>query len=97
LATRIKGLHVFSDERATLIAGVELATATNLAQIESYKASDVVVGMLITDGDQDTVCRSLDGTKVKIAEARSIPPLGHPNCVRRFWHITDASEMNEAA
>jgi HK97 family phage portal protein len=95
LATRIKGLHVFSDERATLIAGVELATATNLAQIESYKASDVVVGMLITDGDHDDVCKALDGAKVKISEARSIPPLGHPHCVRRFWHITDASEFAE--
>lgn len=99
LKERIMLLGAFSEERATLIATTELATSTNLAQIESYRASDVVVGVRITDGDSDKVCANLNGTKVKISEARSIPPLGHPNCVRRFWHIIDASEMasSEAA
>jgi RNA processing factor Prp31 len=96
LAMRINDLYVFSESRALEIARTELAQATNLSQIESYKASDVVVGVRITDGDQDSVCAALNGRRVKIAEARSIPPLGHPNCVRRFWHILDAAELAES-
>lgn len=96
LADRIAALDVFSMERATVIAQTELAQATNLSQIESYKASEVVVGMLITDGDLDEICKAVNGLRVRISEARSVPPLGHPNCRRRFWHITDAKELAES-
>lgn len=97
LKARIEGLGVFSSDRASLIAETELASASNLAQIESYKSSDVVVGVLISDGDGDVVCAAMDGMKVAIAEARSIPPLGHPRCVRRFTHITDTADLESAA
>lgn len=96
LVSRIRTLGAFSMERATLIAQTELATTTNLAQIESYRASEVVVGIRVTDGDMDTVCANLNGKRVKISEARSIPPLGHPRCVRRFWHITDVRELEDS-
>ncbi len=96
LLERIRTLPTFSQTRALLIARTELAQATNLAQIESYKSSGVVVGIRITDGDSDAVCAALNGTKVRISEARSIPPLGHPNCVRRFNHILDTSEMESS-
>lgn len=96
LRARIADLNVFSAERAYLIARTELATSVNLAQLESYKASGIVVGVRITDGDADKVCAAVDGMKVPISEARSIPPLGHPNCVRRFWHITDANELADS-
>jgi HK97 family phage portal protein len=96
LLERIRTLPTFSQTRAALIARTELAQATNLAQIESYKASDVVVGVRITDGDQDAVCAAINGTKVRISEVRSIPPLGHPNCIRRFNHILDSSEMESS-
>lgn len=95
LAQRIRGLHVFSAERAAMIAETELAQATNLSQVESYRASEIVVGILITDGDFDDVCKKINGTKVKMSEARSIPPLGHPNCKRRFTHITDVRELED--
>lgn len=96
LAQRIRDLYVFSESRALEIARTELAQATNLAQIESYRASEVVVGVRITDGDVDKVCADLNGKRVKIAEARSIPPLGHPNCIRRFWHILDVAELSDS-
>jgi hypothetical protein len=99
LLERIRTLGVFSLTRAQTIARTELAAASNLAQIESYRGSGVVVGVRVTDGDQDTVCRAVNGLRVKISEARSIPALGHPNCVRRFHHIlsVDELESTEAA
>lgn len=94
LLSRIRTLDVFSEVRAQLVARTELAQATNLAQLESYKASEVVVGFRITDGDMDKVCADLNGKRVQISEARSIPALGHPNCIRRFWHILDVAELS---
>jgi hypothetical protein len=96
LTTRIMGLDVFSATRSHLIAATELAQATNLSQVESYRASSVVVGILVTDGDLDTVCAEMNGKRIRIGEARSIPPLGHPNCRRRFHHITDARELEDS-
>jgi hypothetical protein len=95
LTLRIERLGVFDAVRSELIARTELATATNLAQLESYKASDIVVGVLVSDGDSDDVCSAMDGTMVPINEVRSIPPLGHPNCVRKFSHITDVNELQQ--
>lgn len=97
LTDRIRALGVFSEARAVLIARTELVTATTLAQIESYKSSEVVVGVHITDGDQDAVCKAVDGLRLKMSEARSVPPLGHPNCIRKFWHILDVKELEGAA
>ncbi len=94
LTARIETLGAFSEERAQLIAKTELAAASNLAQVESYIESDLVVGVLVTDGDSDPVCSSIHGSKVPIAEARSIPPLAHPHCVRKFYHIMDVSELD---
>jgi hypothetical protein len=96
LEVRIRTLDAFSATRAHLIAATELAQATNLAQVESYRASKVVLGILVTDGDLDTVCKEVNGKRIKIGEARSIPALGHPNCRRRFHHITDASELEDS-
>lgn len=95
LLERIRTLGVFSLTRSQTIARTELASASNLAQVESYRGSKVVVGIRVTDGDQDTVCRAVNGLRIKIAEARSIPALGHPNCIRKFHHIMDVAELEE--
>lgn len=97
LTARLRALDVFSSSRAVLIAKVELAQAANLAQLTSYISSEVVVGVQISDGDQDEVCLELNGRKVPIKEARSIPPLGHPNCTRAFHHIMNVADLESEA
>ena len=68
--------------RAQLIARTETAYAQNLSALQTYKQSDVWVGVVITDGDDDPICGPVNGLRVTYAEYEAIGMLGHPNCTR---------------
>lgn len=91
LAERIRGLPAFDQTRATLVARTELGTAANLAAVHSYRASGVVVGYLVLDGDSDEECAAINGRTFPLSDPP--PPLGHPNCVRSLSPVTDVSEL----
>ncbi len=92
LTARIRGLGVFADSRAETIARTELGIATNRASIEAYDGSGIVRRVRIHDGtEHDAECASLAGRVVTLAEARAIPPLGHPSCVRRFESLIEST------
>jgi hypothetical protein len=93
LAKRIRDLPEFDRARATLVARTELGQASNKAALTSYRASGVVVGVLYLDGDDDPICAAVNGRRVTLAEAGSIPALGHPRCIRALAPITDAAEL----
>lgn len=94
LLQRIQRLTQFSETRAATIARTELGTATNLATVTSFEASGVVVGVRVHDGtDHDGVCADLNGKTFGLAEARGIPALAHPNCVRAFAPLTRAAQL----
>lgn len=82
LTERIKGLGVFSDGRAGVIARTELATATNRASLGSYHKSGMVDRIRIHDGtDHDSECADLDGQEMTLVEASAVAPVEHPNCL----------------
>lgn len=97
LAKRIRALTDFEGWRARLIARTELATSANDAAIANYEASGVVLGIRVLDSDADPICAAVNGRVLKLSEARSIPLLGHPNCVRAMAPVIDASELRGAA
>ena len=66
--------------RAQLIARTEVAEAQNLSAYETYRASDVYVGVIISDGDEDELCASVNGRRM--AEYEQIGFTSHPNCTR---------------
>lgn len=95
LAARIRNLPAFDQTRATLVARTELGQATNRAAVYSYRASGVVVGVQVADGDYDQECASMNGRTFTLDEAPA--PLQHPNCTRAFLPLTDASQLEVAA
>jgi len=76
LTERVKGLTVWNDARAEMIARTELMNAYNDAALQSYREYDVsqVVAM---DGDKDEECASRDGNTYSIDDASNITD--HPN------------------
>lgn len=74
----------FSVERAERIARTELGSAANLAAIVSFENSGRVESVNVHDGDEDAMCSAWNGRVVPLEDARSIPRLAHPNCVRSF-------------
>jgi HK97 family phage portal protein len=97
LATRIQEMTAFNRARATTISRTELANSSNLAALHAYESSSVVVGVEIFDGHDDEPCRSLAGRRISLADARTLPAIGHPNCTRALGPITDASELEGVA
>jgi hypothetical protein len=95
LAARIRDLPAFNQARAMLVARTELGHATNLAAVHSYRASGVVVGVQVLDGDYDEACAAMNGRTFTLDEAPD--PLQHPNCTRALVPITDPSELEAAA
>ena len=78
-----------SKYRAELIARTETAYAQNRSAIEMYKASDVFVGVLVSDGDAHEPCASVDGQRLTFAEADNIGEIAHPNCTRSFAPVRE--------
>lgn len=95
LAARLRDLPQFDRTRAAVVARTELARASNLAAAHSYRASGVVVGVRVLDGDYDQPCQDMDGRVFSIDDLP--PPLEHPNCVRAFTPLTDPADLEVAA
>jgi len=95
LARRLRELPAFNDARARTVARTELAHSTTTAALANYRASGVVVGVRVFDGDYDGACAAMNGRTFPMNQ---LPPtLQHPNCRRAFAPIVDASEMEKSA
>lgn len=95
LARRLRDLPAFGQTRATLVARTELGTSQNQAALASYRASGVVVGVRVHDGDDDEICAAVNGRAFALGAQPGA--LGHPNCTRAFAPITDADELARSA
>jgi hypothetical protein len=95
LARRLRGLAAFNQARANVVARTELGTSQNEAALASYRASGVVVGVRVHDGDFDAACEAMNGRAFPLGSEP--PALQHPNCVRAFAPLTDASELSRSA
>lgn len=95
LAARIRNAAAFGRPRAETIARTELGTAQNLAALANYRASGVVVGVRVRDGDYDAACADMDGRTFGLDDAPAA--LQHPRCLRAFLPLTDASALRGAA
>jgi hypothetical protein len=95
LARRLRDLPAFGSVRAETVARTELAYASNQAALSNYRASGVVVGVRVHDGEGDAACAAMDG---RVFPLTAPPPiLGHPRCVRALAPITDAAELAASA
>jgi HK97 family phage portal protein len=95
LARRLRDLPGFGASRATLVARTELALSTNASALASYRASGVVVGVRVLDGDSDAACAAMDGRAFPLGQEPAA--LQHPNCVRAFSPVLDAAELTRSA
>lgn len=101
-ARRIEDLTAFSRSRATTIARTEVAHASQQASLSSFRASGLVLGVLILDGDDcglhthDGLPKA-NGMRFPLEQMGDVPTLGHPRCVRAFAPIVDATELVGAA
>jgi HK97 family phage portal protein len=95
LAARLRALPAFSPSRAVTVARTELGHAANTAALASYRASGLVVGVRVFDGDYDAACASMHGRTFTLGQEPAT--LEHPNCRRAFAPIVDASELNRSA
>jgi HK97 family phage portal protein len=95
LARRLRELPAFNDARARTVARTELAHSTTTAALANYRASGVVVGCRVFDGDYDGACAAMNGRTFPLNQ---LPPtLQHPNCRRAFAPIVDSSELTASA
>jgi HK97 family phage portal protein len=95
LARRLRDLPTFGQNRATVVARTELGTSQNQAALSSYRASGVVVGVRVHDGDYDEACAAMDGRTFPLGQEPAA--LQHPQCVRAFSPITDSAELTRSA
>jgi Phage portal protein/Phage Mu protein F like protein len=95
LARRLGSLPAFNQPRAETVARTELGHAQNTAALSSYRASGVVVGVRVHDGDFDAECQAMDGRAFPLDQPP--PSLQHPRCVRALAPITDAAELTRSA
>ena len=95
LARRLRGLPSFSQARGRVVARSELGTSQNTAAIASYRASGVVVGVRVLDGDYDDACAAMNGRTFTLGQEPAA--LQHPNCTRAMLPITDADELTRSA
>jgi len=91
LARRLRALPAFGDARARLVARTELGLASNVSALASYRASGVVVGVRVLDGDSDAACAAMDGRAFTLDQAPAA--LEHPACVRAFAPLVDAADL----
>lgn len=97
LAARLMTLPAFGEARARVIARTELGQAQIEAAYANYRASGVVLGVRILDGDYDAECAARNGRTMTLAQAAGEPRLLHPNCTAAWAPIVDASEMERSA
>ena len=95
LARRLRDLPAFNAARATVVARTELALSTNQASLASYRASGVVVGVRVLDGDFDEACAAMDGRVFPLGQEPAA--LQHPQCVRAFAPLVDAEDLVRSA
>jgi HK97 family phage portal protein len=95
LAARLRDLPAFNDKRARLVARTELGHASNTAALANYRASGVVVGVRVFDGDYDGACQAMNGRTFALGQEPSM--LQHPQCRRAFAPIVDAAELERSA
>jgi len=95
LSARLRALPAFNRARAITVSRTELGHSQNAAAVTNYRASGVVVGVTVYDGDYDAECQAMNGRKFSLD---ALPPtLQHPRCLRAFAPITDASELTRSA
>jgi hypothetical protein len=95
LARRLLDLPAFGSARATVVARTELGTSQNQAALSSYRASGVVVGVRVHDGDFDAECAAMDGRTFPLGQEPAA--LQHPQCTRAFGPLTDPAELTRSA
>ena len=95
LARRLRGLPAFGSVRAEMVSRTELGTSQNTAALASYRASGVVVGVRVLDGDYDQACADMNGRVFALGSEPAA--LEHPRCVRAFAPLTDAAELTRSA
>lgn len=95
LSARIRELSAFGRSRAVTVARTELGHAANTAALANYRASGVVVGVRVFDGDYDAVCQAMNGRVYALGQEPAT--LQHPRCRRAFAPIVDAAEMERSA
>jgi len=95
LARRLRDLPAFNQARGRVVARTELALSSNQAALSSYRASGVVVGVRVLDGDYDSACAAMNGRVFTLGQAPAA--LQHPNCVRAFAPLLDAAELTRSA
>jgi hypothetical protein len=97
LARRLRALPAFNAARGRVVARTELGHAQIEAAYTSYKASGVVQGVRILDGDYDAACATRNGTVLTMEQAASAPRLLHPNCTAAWAPLTDGAELTASA
>ena len=95
LARRLRDLPAFDQARGRVVARTELGTSQNHEAIASYRASGVVVGVRVHDGDHDAACSAMNGRTFALGSEPAA--LQHPNCVRAFSPVLDANELTRSA
>lgn len=95
LAARLANLPAFNERRARTVARTELAHSSNTAALANYRASGVVLGIRVFDGDYDAECAAMNGKTFSLGQEPAT--LQHPNCRRAFAPIVDASELERSA
>lgn len=95
LTARLRDLPDFGPGRARVVARTELGHASNTAALANYRASGVVVGVRVFDGDYDGACAAMNGRTFSLGQEPAT--LQHPNCRRAFAPIVDASELERSA
>ncbi len=95
LARRLRDLPEFGPGRARTVARTELGHSANTAALTNYRASGVVLGLRVFDGDYDAQCAAMNGRTFPLDQ----PPatLQHPNCRRALAPIVDVSELEQSA
>jgi HK97 family phage portal protein len=95
LAERLQALPAFNRARAITVSRTELGHSANTAAIANYRASGVVVGVRVFDGDYDAECAAMNGRVFSLGQEPAT--LQHPRCLRAFAPIVDASELTRSA
>jgi HK97 family phage portal protein len=95
LAARLQQMSEFGEGRAVTIARTELGHSQNTAALATYRASGLVVGVRVFDGDYDATCQAMHGRTFALNNAPAT--LEHPRCRRAFAPIVDASELHRSA
>jgi len=95
LARRLRDLPAFDQARGLVVARTELGTSQNQAALATYRASGVVVGVRVLDGDYDSACAAMNGRTFTLGQAPAA--LQHPSCVRAFAPLLDAAELTRSA